>query len=101
MKRLVPLGGAFLFFGYQPNNVPQATITSITAPTASLPTVPQMRPVNAPRPAANRASCGRPFQASPRYAPKNAPAAPPKRAITNEPRTGIGNPTAIPITLPT
>ncbi len=34
----------------------QAAMTSMIAPTASFATVPQMRPVNAPRPTATRAS---------------------------------------------
>ncbi len=54
------------FPAFQSKNASHATITSMIAPTASLPTVPQMRPVNAPRPAATLASCGRPFQASPK-----------------------------------
>ncbi len=76
-------------------------MTSIIMPTTSFPTVPQMRPMNAPRPAAMLFAVGRPFHDSPMYAPANAPPAPPRTAIINGPKTGIGSPTINPTTLPT
>src|SRR5262245_14726257 len=89
----------------QPNvrrqkNASQATMASMIAPAASLPTVPHRRPTNAPFPAAIRSSSLRPFQVSPRYAPPNAPSAPPRTAITNEPITGTGVPIVRPKMLP-
>src|SRR3954452_23411201 len=76
-------------------------MTNITMPTTNLPTVPQIRPMNAPRPAATLLAVGRPFHDSPMYAPANAPPAPPMNAIISDPKIGIGIPIARPATLPT